>query len=101
MLIIGNFDRRRPRGPPTRDEALEIGISAFAHIAEDESRVERFTALTGLDPARMREAAREPGFFVAVLDFLAGHEPDLLAFAAASGVDPVRIVQAREALEHG
>ncbi len=101
MLIIGNFDRRRRRGPPDRNEALEIAVAAFAHIAEDDARVERFAALTGLDPAGMRESAREPGFFPAVLDYLAGHEPDLLAFAEASGIDPARIDMARQALEHG
>ena len=46
----------------------------------------------------MREAARSPGFLPAVLDFLGGHEPDLLAFAAAEGLDPARIMAAREAL---
>lgn len=77
---------------------MEIAIAAFAHIAEDPERVERFAALSGLDPAGMREAARLPGFFPAVLDYFAGHEPDLLAFAAASGIDPARIAAARQIL---
>ena len=47
---------------------MEIAIAAFAHIAEDPERVERFAALSGLDPGGMREAARLPGFFPAVLD---------------------------------
>ena len=64
---------------------MEIAIAAFMHIAEDPERVERFAALSGLDPAGMRDAARLPGFLPAVLDYFAGHEPDLLAFAAASG----------------
>ena len=76
-------------------------MAAFAHIAEDEARVERFAALTGLDPADMREAARQPGFFSAVLDYLSGHEPDLVAFAEAAGLDPARVAAAGHALQGG
>ena len=46
----------------------------------------------------MRTAARRPGFLAAVLDYFAGHEPDLLAFASASGIDPARIAAAHAAL---
>ena len=35
---------------------------------------------------------------VAVLDFLASHEPDLLAAAAALGVEPAELVSARKRL---
>ena len=90
---------RPTTGAPGRDEAMEIAVTAFAHIAEDPARVERFAALSGLDPGRMRDATRLPGFLPAVLDYLAGHEPDLMAFAAASGIDPARIAAARQALE--
>ena len=99
-MRIGNSERRR-KGPPDRDEALGIAVAAFAHIAEDPERVERFGALSGLAPREMREAARRPGFFAAVLDYLAGHEPDLLAFAEASGLDPARIAAARQVLGDG
>lgn len=83
---------------PDREEAQSIAIAALSHIASEPSLFERFSGLTGLAPADMRNAARSPGFLPAVLDFLAGHEPDLLAFAAASGLDPARIMAARDLL---
>ena len=44
------------------------------------------------------EAAARPGFFVAILDHIAGHEPDLLAFAAEAGLKPESVMTARRAL---
>ena len=98
MLKIRKPDQRRGSALPDRGEALAIAIAAFAHIAEEPERVERFAALTGIDPGGMREAAREPGFLPAVLDYLAGHEPDLLEFAAARNIRPERIAAARTIL---
>ncbi len=98
MLKIRKPDPRRGNAPPDRDEAIAIAIAALAHIAEEPERVERFAALTGIDPGGMREAARTPGFLPAILDYLAGHEPDLLEFAAARHIRPERVAAAREIL---
>lgn len=81
--------------PPDPAEAEEIAIAALAHIAEDGDRLSRFLAITGLDPGEIRHAAAQPGFLRAVLDHLAAHEPDYLAFAAAVGKAPARIEAAR------
>jgi hypothetical protein len=81
-----------------RDAAEQIAIAALGHIAADSDRLDRFLALTGLAPDRLRQAAAEPGFFQAVLDHIGGHEPDLLAFAAESGISPERIAAARRIL---
>ncbi len=81
--------------PLTRALAEEIAIAALGHIAAEPERLDRFLALTGLDPHDLRRAAAQPGFLRAVLDHLAGHEPDYLAFAAACDVEPQRVEAAR------
>ena len=47
----------------------------------------------------MRERLDDRAFLAAVLLFLEGHEPDLIACADALGVTPARLVAAREELE--
>ena len=47
------------------------------------------------DAGRAARAARGPRFLAAVLRFLEGHEPDLVACAEALGVPPARLVAAR------
>ena len=80
---------------PSRDEAESIAIQAIAHLATDEDRLNRFLALTGLDPDGLRAAAGQPGFLASILDHLAGYEPDLLAFATEAGIPPERVAAAR------
>ena len=75
-----------------------LAIEALGFVAADDQLMSRFLALTGLEVADLRAAAAEPGFLVAVLDFLGGHEPDLVAFAEAAGVSPEEVVRARHAL---
>ena len=79
------------------DEALALGALGWT-LAED-ARAGRLVALTGLTPAGMRERLEDRDFLAAVLRFLEGHEPDLLACAADLGVSPARLVAAREALD--
>ncbi|MBU2033198.1 MAG: DUF3572 domain-containing protein, partial [Alphaproteobacteria bacterium] len=45
-----------------------------------------------------RDGLTDPAVLSAVLDFLAAHEPDLLAAAEALGVPPERIVAAQRSL---
>lgn len=80
------------------ENAREIAISALSHIASDDDRMGRFLALTGLAPEDLRNAANNPGFFVAVLDYFMGFEPDLLEFAEKNQLDPQLIVDARAIL---
>ncbi len=60
-----------------------------------------FLAETGLGPAEIRTAARDPGFLVGVLDFVAGDQRLIESFAAAAGVDPTTVDAARHALGGG
>lgn len=64
----------------------------------DQDRAERLLALTGLSPDALRDSLTERGTLAAVLDYLAGHEPDLLLAADALNVTPERLAAARAEL---
>jgi hypothetical protein len=65
------------------DEDAIVAIRALGWTLTDERRAERLLAMTGLDPAELRAGAGDPALLAAVLGFLAAHEPDLVACAAA------------------
>ncbi|MGD0642847.1 MAG: DUF3572 domain-containing protein [Roseiarcus sp.] len=75
-----------------------VAIAAIGFLAADESRLERFLALSGLGPHNLRRAAADPGFLVAVLDYVAADERLLVAFAADQGLDPAAVARAKESL---
>jgi hypothetical protein len=86
-------------GPQLTKQAAEgLAIQALAFIAGDSERLGRFLAITGIGPAEIRAAAREPGFLTGVLDHMAGDERLLTAFAAEAGVAPSDIGTALAAL---
>jgi hypothetical protein len=89
------------RGASTEEAeaaALDVGIKALTFIAGDPEQLERFLALSGMEVGQVRAAARGPAFFAGLLDFLLGHEPTLIAFAAEAGLSPESVGQARERL---
>ena len=61
-------------------------------------RAQRFLAITGLDADGLRAAIGETATHLAVLDFLCGHEPDLIAAAEALGLAPGDLAAARDRL---
>jgi len=90
-----------PLKPPrlSGPEAAEhVAIQALTFIAADPERLGGFLAATGIGPADLRAAARESQFLGGVLDYLAGDEPLLLAFAAEADIDAVTVMFAREVL---
>ena len=64
----------------------------------DDDRAARLLALTGLTPDNLRAGLTDPAVLGAVLDFIAGHEPDLILAAHELGVEPQDLVSARERL---
>ena len=73
-------------------------------MLSDDARAGRLLALTGLTPDALRSGLAQDGgqpVMVAVLDFLMGHERDLVAAAAALGVEPQALVAARASLARG
>jgi hypothetical protein len=92
-------DRRNPKvdDPP----APELALRALAFLAQDEDRVARFLALTGLDGSEVRNLLGERAFQLAVLDHLAGDEAMLLEFASSECLPPEAVGRARRSLGGG
>lgn len=80
-------------------ESETLALAALAATLSDERRALRFLDLTGLTADELRNRAGERQLLAATLAFLEGHEPDLLAVAAAIGVKPEELVTARAELE--
>ena len=83
-------------------EAAEaVAVSALGYVAADPVLLQRFLALTGLDPAQIRQAAGQPGFLAGVLQFVLAHEPTLQAFAGSCGHRPEDVGAALRMLPFG
>lgn len=85
----------------TEDDAAALALHALVWILGDEDRSARFLALTGLDAGQLRAAAAQPATHNAILDYLLGHEPDLIACAGALDVKPENLVRAQQLLSGG
>ena len=86
----------RNRAPAaTREAAETIAAQALSFLAGEPERLTRFLAESGLDVARLRAAAQEPGFLAGVLDHLASDESLLIAFASEAGMTPADVDRAR------
>ncbi|HEX4847054.1 MAG TPA: DUF3572 family protein [Novosphingobium sp.] len=75
-----------------------LALGALGWVLGDGNRAARLLALTGLDADALRAGLGDPAVLGAVLDFLAAHEPDLVAAAAALGIEPGELMAARERL---
>jgi uncharacterized protein DUF3572 len=86
------------RGPS--DEMMTVtALTALAWTLEDPARARRLLDLTGLTPESLRAGAGDRGVLAALLDFLAGHEPDLVACAEAIGIGPAELIAVRDRLQ--
>ena len=86
----------RDRPSPADPQAL--ALSALGWVLAVEDRAGRLLALTGLTPEALREGLGDPAVLGAVLEFLCGHEADLVAAAHELGVEPQVLASARQAL---
>ena len=84
--------------PSPAADAATLALGALGWVLSDGDRAARLLALTGLTPEALRGGLDNPATLGAVLDFLASHEPDLVAAAAALGVQPAALAAARERL---
>lgn len=73
-------------------------LQALGWVLGDGDRAERFLALTGLTPDELRSGLGDPAVQGAVLEFLCGHEADLIAAAEALGMTPSELAATRERL---
>lgn len=83
---------------PTRDDAETLALRVLAWLAADPERIERFLSLTGVAPGELAGRAQDPVLLAAIIDFLMGHEPDLVACAEALEVAPESFALARSLL---
>jgi len=67
-------------------------------VLSDQARADRLLALTGLTPEILRERLTDRSVLGAVLEYLAGHEPDLMLAADALNVPPERLIRAHREL---
>ena len=89
---------RAPLKRITRDEAEAVALLALSYITTHEEALERFLAMSGLEPGTIRHAAASPGFLAAILDYVASDEPLLLALAKELDARPERIMEAHRTL---
>jgi len=90
-----------PRKTPafgSREAAEHVAIQALSFIAGDGERLGGFLAATGIGPAAIRDAARDPQFLAGVLDYVAGNEPLLVDFAKYADLPPETVMIAVQAL---
>ena len=81
-----------------RGDPQALALSALGWVLADEDRAGRLLALTGLTPEALRHGLTDPAVLGAVLEFLCGHEADLVAAAHELGVEPQALAAARQAL---
>lgn len=100
-MKAGRNESKHNRSGVDGPAASELAMLALAYLAQDEDRVARFLALTGLDAGDVRALVADRGFQLAVLDHLAGDETMLMDFAAGMSVPPDAVGRARRALGGG
>ena len=83
---------------PGSPDPASVALQALAWVLADERRARRFLDLTGLTPEELRAGIGSAEMQGSVLDFLAAHEPDLVAAAEALGLSPDAIGAANRAL---
>jgi hypothetical protein len=85
-------DRKRP---VDIDSAATLALNGLTFLAEDQQRLERFLASTGMSPDDLRANAGQLSFLAAVLEYLLQDEPLLLVFATSRGIDPESVFPAQ------
>lgn len=75
-----------------------VALEALGWVLTEEARAQRLLALTGLTPEQLRGGLGDRAVLAAVLEFLAGHEADLVAAAIALDLPPEEISAVARAL---
>lgn len=88
----------RDLSPVPKRAPETIALEALGWVLTDQPRADRLLALTGLTPDVLRDGLGERAVLGAVLEFLAGHEADLVAAAIALDLPPEEISAAARAL---
>jgi hypothetical protein len=81
------------------DADMVTAMRAIVWILSDDDRAQRLLSLTGLDPDALRAGIGDPDLLAAVITFVAGHEPDLVACAAALEMPVAQLAAVGQRLE--
>ncbi len=85
--------------PPDHDLAATTALQALGFILADDRLRQRFIDLSGVSADDLRHGLGNPSVLGAILGFLASHEPDLMACAAALGMAPDQLMQCARLLQ--
>lgn len=80
------------------EDAATIALRALVWVLQDGPRTDRLMALTGLTGDQLRQRIAEPAIHLAVLDYLMGYEPDLIACAQSLDLPLTAMVGAHTSL---
>jgi hypothetical protein len=83
---------------PSREYAERVAVAALGFLGEDEERLHRFIALSGIDPADIRSSAADPAFLSGVLAHIMEDDRLAEAFASDQGLTPESLMRAAAAL---
>jgi hypothetical protein len=93
MSALGKIQKMTPA------EGQDLAVRAFTFLADDPARIERFLALTGLNPAELRAHIDSPAFLAGVLEHILQDETLLLTFSAEAHIDPASVAVARHIID--
>ncbi len=81
------------------EEPETLALRALVWTLAEPERAERLLAVTGIDPADLRDRLGDPVVLGATLQFLLAHEADLVACADGLDVRPQALADAAGRLE--
>jgi len=85
----------------SRETAETVAAQALAWMAGQEDLIGAFLNATGAAADELRGAMEDPGFMIAVLDFLMSRDDWVIGFCDAHGLPYDRPMVARQALPGG
>ncbi|AEQ51629.1 DUF3572 family protein [Pelagibacterium halotolerans] len=74
-------------------ELLAVGDACLSWLAADVNELERFMALAGYSPQRLRESVGTRALAEGLVDYFGRHEALLLAMCANAGLDVNRVMR--------
>jgi hypothetical protein len=83
----------------TPEKAEILALEALTWLVGQTDGMDRFLALSGLEPADLRRVAGDRDLLGSLLDFLLANEPLLLDFCETTSIKPQTIHFARHRLE--
>lgn len=97
-MVRSSLENKQSVNDGESSDAVTMALGALAWSVSEPARADRLLALTGLTPNDLRTRATDPALLGAVIAYLEGYEPDLIACAKALEITPAALVGAGRAL---